>query len=947
VIGRGGVVGLRVRRYAPLLVVLLCVALAAVGAQVSGGQGSIAATTPRVALPMETYVLPNGLQVILSRDPHVSTVSTNIWYHVGAANEEPGQTGFAHLFEHMMFQGSGHIPHGKLDQLIEGTGAIYNASTSFDRTNYVIGNLPADRLELALWAESDRMGFLLDALTATTLYNQQEVVRNERRQNREQRPYALSDEESWHQLFPEDHPYHAAVMGSHADIQAATLDRVRAFFHRYYVPNNASLVIAGNFDPDHAKAWVSKYFGPIPRGPEAAAPNIAIPHISAEKDVTLTDKVDLQRVEMAWLTPPAFAPGDASGDVVAQLLAGSESGLLYRDLVRDRKIAQSVSASQFSLAHPSIFSITAVAKPGHTAAEVESAIDADLAALQTAGPSDADLTRARTTQVAAAVRAMEPIGDFDGRADTINRYVFYTGRPDYLQADIDRHAAVSTADVQAFVTDQLRTDGRVVVTTLPGPRVLPPDPPAPPAPPVAPLAASTTELWRDSVPDPTPAPPVELPGVQRFVLGNGLPVYLVHLDGLPLVTASMVTRYGSAADPVAEPGMAQFAVNMLRQGAGDRDAAAIAATVDELGGKLTSAAHPDSSAVTLQTLTDQAGSGLDLLSDMVRRPTFADDAIGRVRDDLKVQLTADSAKPATAAYGLMRRQVFGTAHPYGHLATGTADGLAAIDQAELQRFAGAAWTPTTSALVLAGDLTEATAQGLAQRTFGSWQAGAPVPPVPGPGTPSPDHVVVKDVPGATQTALEIGQPGMARTDPMYEAALVGNKVLGSLGLSSRLDLNLRQNHGWTYGLFSTLAATRGAGWFDISGSVETAHTGESIQEITKEVQRIRDEPVTADELRRGKDAIIGGMPALFQTSAKAAETAADLFALGLPEDFYAGLSDRVEAVTVDGVSAALGHLLDPSEWRIVAVGDRAAITDQLASATGATPVVVDAQPDHR
>ena len=260
-----------------------------------------------------------------------------------------------------MFQGSGHIPEGKLEKLIEGTGAFFNASTSFDRTNYLMGDLPADRLELALWAESDRMGFLLDRLTAASMYNQQQVVRNERRQNWEQRPYALSDQEMYAQLFPAGHPYHPDVIGSHTDIQHATLAEVRAFFKTYYVPNNATLVVAGNFDPVRAKDWITKYFGPIAKGATPPKPDITIPKITAEKDVTLTDKVDLQRVQIGWLTSPAFKPGDAAGDVTATLLTNGQSGLLYRDLVRNKKIAQSVSAAQYSLRYPSVFTIEATA----------------------------------------------------------------------------------------------------------------------------------------------------------------------------------------------------------------------------------------------------------------------------------------------------------------------------------------------------------------------------------------------------------------------------------------------------------------------------------------------------------------------------------------------------------------------------------------------------------
>ncbi|HZE67222.1 MAG TPA: pitrilysin family protein, partial [Sporichthyaceae bacterium] len=460
----------RVRRLIPLLAAAL---VATAGVALHTADAADAATTvPRVSLPVSTYTLPNGLQVVFSRDPHVSTVSTNIWYHVGAANEHAGQTGFAHLFEHMMFQGSGHIPEGKLEKLIEGTGAFFNASTSFDRTNYLMGDLPADRLELALWAESDRMGFLLDRLDAASLYNQQQVVRNERRQNWEQSPYALSDQELYYQLFPTTHPYHADVIGSHTDVQNAKLDEVRKFFKTYYLPNNATLVVAGNFDPTRAKSWITKYFGPIKKGATPPKPDVTIPKITAEKDVTLTDKVDLQRVTMGWLTSPAFKPGDAAGDITANLLANGESSLLYRDLVRGKKIAQSVQASQYSLHYPSVFTITATAKPGHTAEELKAAIDADLATMRKTGPSATALQSAKNTEIGDLVRNMEKIGDFDGRADNFNRYNAYLGTPDYLQKDINRYAVIDAAAVKSFATDQLRADARVVVDTVPGEKVL-------------------------------------------------------------------------------------------------------------------------------------------------------------------------------------------------------------------------------------------------------------------------------------------------------------------------------------------------------------------------------------------------------------------------------------------------------------------------------------------
>jgi zinc protease len=924
------------RRLIPLLVgALVCTAAVAVH---DTETAAAATAVPQVSLPTQTYTLPNGLQVIFSRDPHVSTVSTNIWYHVGSANEKPSQTGFAHLFEHMMFQGSGHIPEGKLEKLIEGTGAFFNASTSFDRTNYLMGDLPADQLELALWAESDRMGFLLDRLDAASLYNQQEVVRNERRQNWEQAPYALSNQELYHQLFPASHPYHADVIGSHTDIQNAKLAEVRAFFKTYYVPNNATLVVAGNFDPARAKSWIAKYFGPIKKGATPPKPNITIPHITAEKDVTLTDKVDLQRVSMGWLTSPAFQPGDAAADVTATILDNGQDGLLYRDLVHGKKIAQSVDASQYSLRYPSVFNITATAKPGHTAAELKSAIDADLAKFRTKGPSVAELQSAKNTLIAGLVRDMEKIGDFDGRADNLNRYNAYLGTPDYLQKDINRYAAIDAAAVKKFVTAQLRSDAPVVVNTVPGPRVLPPDPPAPPAPTTKAAAVKSAQAWRNKVPGATPAPAVQLPVIERFQLPNGLPVFLVQSHDLPVVTASLVSRYGSAQDPPGRPGLAAFVASAVRQGAGKQDAEAIAARVADLGANLTTRARTEYTELTMQALAPQAASSVKLISTLARQATYAPDALSRVRSDMQVAVAQQKATPETTAWKLILRQVFGPAHPYGHLPTGTHHGLGAITAKDVKDFAARAFTPDTSALVLAGDLTPSAARTLARNAFGDWHGHAPLPAIPAAGKPSGDRVAIVDTPGAAQTALELGEVGLSRLDPDYERTQVGNRIFGSLGLSSRLNINLREKHGYTYGVYSNLGSNRGRGLFDVSGAVETAHTGDAVREILGELNRIRAHDVTATELAQGKHSYLGAIPGLFQSTLDTASTVAAMFILGLPLDYYRGLAGRVNPLTAEQVRQALLRHLDPNALRVVAVGDKAKIEGQLQQVKLGAPV---------
>ncbi|HEV7536163.1 MAG TPA: pitrilysin family protein, partial [Acidimicrobiia bacterium] len=368
-------------------------ALLALGVGVLAGRSGPAGAVPvpRLDVATEQYRLGNGLQVILRRETRLPVVAVNVWYHVGPANEEAGRTGFAHLFEHMMFEGSGHVAEGEADRLLEGAGSSENGSTNFDYTDYIVPDVPANQLELALWLQSDRMGFLLDRLDQTSLANQQAVVRNERRERYDDAPYGLADEEVYHRLFPPGHPYHGDVIGSHADIQAARLDDVRDFFRHYYVPNNASLAIVGDIDVARTKALIEKYFGTIPAGPAVVRRVVPPPPVRAEQRVALTDAVELPRVRMAWLTPPIFQPGDYDAAVTSRLLDGTRASRLTRRLVHDLQIAQSVDTDVDSMADASVFTVTATPKPGHTLAEVEGAIDAVLADLAAHGPTTAEV----------------------------------------------------------------------------------------------------------------------------------------------------------------------------------------------------------------------------------------------------------------------------------------------------------------------------------------------------------------------------------------------------------------------------------------------------------------------------------------------------------------------------------------------------------------------------
>ncbi|HEX3704142.1 MAG TPA: pitrilysin family protein, partial [Vicinamibacterales bacterium] len=438
-----------------------------------------ASDTPAIAY--DKYTLPNGLDVILSPDHRLPLVSVDLWYHVGPANELPGRTGFAHLFEHMMFEGSKHVPARAHFQLVEAAGGTnLNGTTDFDRTNY-FESLPANQLELGLWLESDRMGYLLDTLDQPKLSNQQDVVRNERRQSDEGAPYGIVEEGMFHLLFPKTHPYYADVIGSHADIQAARLEDVRNFFKLYYAPNNASLAIVGDFDPGATKMLVEKYFGPLKRGADVPKIAVTTPPITAERKATIKDHVELPRVYMAWITSPSFTPGDADADITAGILGGGTSSRLFKSLVYDKQIAQDVSASQRSLVLGSVFEIVATARPGHTADEVQKAIDDELTKLQATGPDEKELERSQNTWETRLLTGLEVMGGFGGVADTLNLYNHYLNNPGYLPEDLARHRHVTVASVKQFAHDQLAAHARVIVFGVPGEPDLGPAVPTPPS----------------------------------------------------------------------------------------------------------------------------------------------------------------------------------------------------------------------------------------------------------------------------------------------------------------------------------------------------------------------------------------------------------------------------------------------------------------------------------
>ncbi|MGZ3182654.1 MAG: M16 family metallopeptidase [Telluria sp.] len=885
---------------------------------------------PLPNIPFEKYTLPNGLEVILVENHRLPIVAVNIWYHVGPANEAPGLTGFAHLFEHMMFAATKHVPRGLADRLLEGAGVSdSNGSTEFDRTNYY-DTVPSNQLELPLWAHADRMGYLLDVLDQTALSNQQDVVRNERRQSFENRPYGMAEETLYHLLFPKTHPYYADVIGSHADIQAAKLEDVRNFFLRYYGPNNASLVIAGDIDKAKTRALVAKYFGSFKRGPDVAKPHAEAPPITAERRIAVRDHVELQRVFMGWLTPAAMADGDAALGVASQILAGGKSSRLYKSLVYDQQIAQETNAVQNSLALTSIFMLDVLARPGHTAQELERAIDAELAALRDKGPTEAEMERARNTIETALVQSAEKLGG-SGLANLMNQYNQYTGDPGYLPRDIERYRRVTAADVQRAVARYLGTQQRGVVEAVPGtpdfgPEVPTPKPAKTRARPGAPRNAD--EAWRYRPPRPGPDPQVRLPQGQSFTLPNGLTVIHYYNPALPLVSAGLFVRAGSEANPLARPGLAGFTAGMLEEGTTTRSAPQIADEIARLGTTLETGSSPDAARVGVTALKGNFARAFDIIADIALHPSFPAPEVERERASRLGELAELRDQPHAGATIAAAAALYGHRHPYGFPQLGTDASIKAISRDELQAFWRAHYVPNNAALVVSGDITSEQLKTLVASEFGTWAAAAVPAPVPGTVEHTQARMVLVDKPGAKQTALRIATIGAPRSTPDYPALQVMNAAFGGL-FSSRLNNNLREEKGYSYGVFSQFDYRRGPGPFAIDGDVRTDVTGASLREIFKEARRMRDQPLRPDELAHARDSQVFSLPAQFETNQGVEASLADVWVYGLPSGYYTTLPDAFRGVTARQVQTAARTYLAPGRLLVSAAGERKAILPQL------------------
>jgi len=869
---------------------------------------------PLPKLKVEQYKLSNGLTVILYEDHSLPIVGVNVTYFVGSKNEKPGKTGFAHLFEHMMFQGSKNSNQGYFKPLQE-IGGNLNGSTNTDRTQYW-EMVPSGYLERALWMEADRMGFLLDAMTQERLANQISVVQNERRQNYENRPYGTVREKIAAVLYPPNHPYSWLTIGSIADLQAASLDDVKEFFRTYYTPNNAGLCVTGDFDPKQTRQLIEKLFGALPPGPPVSRIERWVPELSGEVALDIQDRVQLPRTTYVWPTVPIYTADDAALDVFGRILGGGKTSRLYQTLVYDKQIAQDAMSTHNSQQIAGTFIITLTPRPGRTVQEVEAAALEVLKEALEAGITKDELERVQTMTTADYVRSMQSIGGFGGLSDRLNEYYQFLGQPDMYRWDLQRYLDLTPEGVTAAARRFLGAN-RLVARVSPMPQVKPE------------TSDLATKFDRTSMPGQGPEGAFKLPARQHFKLANGLGVVLVEYHDLPLVNLYLLVRGGSSADPAQRPGLASMTATLLQEGAAGRTSQQIAETLEGLGAEVRTNIFADATAVSLSAITTRLDDSLAIYSDVVTKPDFPAAELDRQRKRLLVRFQQMEDQPEYLA-GLAMTRVLFPDYPYGHLATGNTKSVGAITLDDVKGFWKANFVPANADLIVVGDVTRAELEAKLAPGLGAWKGGkAPSLAL----KPAPQHgkrtIYLVDKPGAAQSVITVGLVGVPRTTKEHAAIEVLNAAFGGQFVS-RLNLNLREEKGYTYGARSRFQFDRFSGSFTAGAPVQTKVTVPALKEILAELEGIAGKrPITDKELAYAQGTIVNGYARRFETPGQIAAQLSDVVLYGLPDDTLEAFPKQVMAVKASEVSRLGAKLILPDDLAIVVVGDAKVVKPEL------------------
>ncbi|HEY6988684.1 MAG TPA: pitrilysin family protein [Bryobacteraceae bacterium] len=866
-------------------------------------------------IPCEEFVLDNGLRVVVHEDHKTPIVAVNIWYHVGSKNEKPGKTGFAHLFEHLMFGGSEHL-QGSFIEAMERVGATdLNGTTSEDRTNY-FENVPSSALDYALFAESDRMGHFYNTISQEILDLQRGVVQNEKRQG-ENQPYAIVEDLVVKSTYPAEHPYAHTVIGSMEDLDSATLDDVREWFKTYYTPSNAVLVLAGDITASEAHEKARRYFNEIAPGPPVAHQRAWIAKMTGEHRESVQDRVPQARIYKVWNTPGQKSVLAGYLRLAAGILSSGKNSRLYKRLVYDDQIATQVSAYLDEREIGGQFVVAATARQGESLRKVEKAVDEELARFLEEGPTARELDRMKAQAYAAFVRGVERIGGFGGKSDILATSVTYSGTP---HAYKDRLRLLGEATV-ADIRDASRAwlgDGVYALE-------------------VTPFAASRqieAPAERSAIPALGEPHDLKLPALHEERLSNGLRILVAERHEIPVVNFWLDVNAGYAADQSARLGAARLAASLLTGGTARRSALEISDELQMLGAQLTSGCNLDMSTVFLSSLKDTLDDALDLFADVILGSVFPQADFERQRQLQLAAIANEKVTPLHMALRAFPPILYGPQHAYGVplTGTGTEQSVEQMSREDMVRFHTAWFKPNNATLIVVGDTTATEIKPKLEKLFAAWSSGeVPVKRLNTVPRPKRPVIYLVDKPGAQQSVVLAGTlANPPKVENEIELETMNNIFGGTFG--GRLNMNLREDKHWSYGAGSLLQGARAQRLFLAYSSVQADKTADTIAEILGEMKgMLGARPVTSEELEKAKQQQIFELPGSHETMNAVGNLFGDLLQLGLPLNFYDTYVSHVSALTTANIEAAAKSLLDPVNMIWMVVGDRAVVEPALCA----------------
>jgi zinc protease len=888
--------------------------------------GVSVAQAQEVEIPYEKFVLDNGLTLVVHEDHKAPIVAVNVWYHVGSKNEKEGKTGFAHLFEHLMFNGSENYndDYFKPFDRVGATGM--NGTTNFDRTNY-FQEVPKNALDMALWMESDRMGHLLGAIDQARLDEQRGVVQNEKRQG-ENQPYGKVFTTAFKNIFPAGHPYSWSVIGYMEDLDAASLEDVQEWFKGYYGAANAVLVVAGDVEPQQVRERVEHYFGPIPAGPPLIRQDIWIPDVKGVHRQVMQDRVPQARVYKIWMMPEIGNPEATNLDLVAGILSEGKTSRLYKRLVFDDQIASDVTAFAFPLEISGLFGVIATAMPGQDLAAVDAAIEDEVSRFLAEGPTADEIERIVTTRKADFIRGAERVGGFGGKSDILAQNEVYLGDPGAYKTTLRRWDAANAADLQG-VASKWMARGQYVMEVHPFDEY------------------TTTEdsVDRSAIPSPGPAPEVTFDDFDRFELSNGLRVVLAQRTAVPIINMRMMVNAGFAADQFGLPGTANLAMDMLDEGTKNRTALEISDELSLLGATLESGSNLDVSTVSMSALKEKLAPSLDLFADVILNPIFPEDDYLRLQKQQLATIAQEKVQPVGMALRVFPKLLYGEGHAYSmpFSGSGTEASVKQIDPAGLKAFHDTFFKPNNATLVVVGDVTQSELQPLLEKQFRRWKGGdVPQKNIGFVGSRSKPTVYLVDRPDSEQSVIFAGNVAPPKNNDEEIAIEAMNEVLGG-SFNARINMNLREDKHWSYGARSLLIDAEGQRPFLVYAPVQTDKTSESMAEIHRETTEIRGErPPTPDEVLRAKDKSTLTLAGRWETANAVADSLEEMVRFGLPDDYWNTYPDKVRALSDSQISKAAEDVVQPDGMVWVVVGDRARIEEGIRELGYGDIILMDA-----